>query len=217
MKTGRRLMPRTISGIWFSFFLAAPAFASVAPGVYDGSQAELAARLVLQPDGHFLYALSYGALDEQAQGRWVEKDGRLLLSTEPRPKAPRFAVVRDTPSPDGSIHVALDDPDLLLGSSLTIAVTYTGESAPVFVEADEDGRLPIPAGRIVAALVPDLPVYPVPLAPYALKPGGHHIVFRFEPNDLGIADFNGEALAIEGKTLVLRRYDRIITFEKAED
>lgn len=210
-------LSRSFCGAALSLVWASPSLAAITPGIYDGSQTELAARLVLRPDGRFLYALSYGALDEQAQGRWVEKDGKLLLTTEPRPKPPRFAVVSDTPSPDGAIHVSLDDPDLLLGSSLTIAVTYAGESAPVFIEADEDGRLPVPAGRIVAALVPDLPVHPVPLAPYALKPGGHRIVFRFEPNDIAVAAFDQEPLAIEGGTILLRRYDRNITFEKAKD
>jgi hypothetical protein len=37
-------------------------------GVYDGGQMEIAAALELRPDGRFNYALSYGALDEQATG-----------------------------------------------------------------------------------------------------------------------------------------------------
>ncbi|MBA2919022.1 hypothetical protein GON01_14060 [Sphingomonas sp. MAH-20] len=197
-----------------SLFLCVPAPAAVAPGVYDGSQTEMAARLVLRPDGKFAYALSYGALDEQAQGRWIEADGKLLLTTEPRPKPPRFAVVSDKPAADGGIHVALSDPDMLQGSSLTMVVTYAGASAPAFVEVDEDGRLPVPPGKTVAALVPDLPVFEQPLPAYALTPGGHMIVFRFEPNDLGIAAFDREPLAIDGDTLVLRRYDRTIRFEK---
>ena len=216
-----RVRPSTplLAGWIFGFSLvsASPLGAAVAPGVYDGSQMEIAARLVLKPDGHFLYALSYGALDEQARGRWVEQDGKLLLTTEPRPKPPRFTVVSDKPAADGAIHVAMDNAELLQGSSLTMAVTFAGEDRPAYIEADEDGRLPLPAGKTVVALVPDLPVYPIPLTPYALKPGGHRIVFRFEPNDIGIADFDREPLAIEGATLVLRRYDRTITFEKAED
>jgi len=191
---------------------AAPA--AVSPGTYDGSQTEMAARLVLRPDGRFAYALSYGALDEQAQGRWVEAEGKLLLTTEPKPKPPRFAVVSDKPAADGSIHVALSDPDLLQGSSLTMVVTYQGATTPTFVEVDEDGRLPVPEGKTVAALVPDLPVFEQPLHAHALTPGGHSIVFRFEPNGLGTAEFDKEPLAIEGDVLVMRRYERTIRFEK---
>ena len=196
--------------------VAQPALA-VLPGTYDGSQTELATRLVLHADGSFQYALSYGALDEQAAGRWVEKDGAVLLTTGPAPKPPRFAVVRDEPAPDGSIHVALDNPELLGGFLLTMVVRYEGETALAYLEAEEDGRLPVPAGKTVVALVPDLPIYPIPLPPYALKPGGHRITFRFEPNDIGVAAFAAEPLAIEGGALVLRRYDRVIRFEKAED
>ena len=197
--------------------LSAPAFAAVAPGIYDGSQTEMAVRLVLLPGGHFRYALSYGALDEQAQGRWVEADGKVLLTTEPRPKPPRFAVVSDTVSPDGAVHVALDDPELLQGSSLTMAVTYAGETGPAFVEVEEDGALPVPARKTVAALVPDLPVYTIPMQPYALTPGGHRLVFRFEANDLGVAAFDHEPLALDKGALVLQRHDRTIRFEKAKD
>lgn len=198
-----------------SLLLVTPAPAAVAPGVYDGSQTEMAVRLVLRPDGRFAYALSYGALDEQAQGRWVEADGKLLLTTEPKPKPPRFAVVSDKPAADGSIHVALSDPDLLQGSSLTMAVTYEGASAPAFVEVDEDGRLPVPPGKTVAALVPDLPVFEQPLPAYALTPGGHSIVFRFEPNDLGIAALDKEPLGIDGDVLVMQRHGRTILFRKS--
>jgi hypothetical protein len=206
---------RAVLGILLAS-VTAPALAAI-PGVYDGSQAELAARLVLHPGGRFQYALSYGALDEQAQGRWAERDGRVLLTTEPRPKPPRFALVSDTPAPDGAIHVALDDAELLQGSPLTMVVTFAGEPAPAFIEADEDGRLPIPPGKAIVALVPDLPVYPIPLQSHQLTPGGHRLVFRFEPNDIGVADFDAEPLAIEGDALVLRRYDRTISFEKAQD
>jgi hypothetical protein len=210
---------RALSALAFAgvLGLAYPGSAAVAPGTYDGGQTELAARLVLKADGRFAYALSYGALDEQAQGRWVEKDGQVLLTTEPAPKPPRFAVVSDKPKAGDVIEVALADPDLLQGSPLTMVVTYADAPEPVFVEAGEDGRLPVPAGKTVASLVPDLPVFPIPLAPYAVKRGGRRIVFKFEPNNIGTAGFAAEPLAIEGSALILKRYDRSIRFEEAED
>ncbi|HEV2567189.1 hypothetical protein [Sphingomonas sp.] len=218
----RRRPGSSFAAIWAPAFagalsLAQPASAAVTPGTYDGSQTELATRLVLHADGWFQYALSYGALDEQAQGRWVERDGQLLLTTEPAPKPPRFAVVSDTPKAGDGIEVALDDPELLHGSPLTMAVTYADAAEPVFIEADESGRLPVPAGKTVVSLVPDLPVFPIPLAPHPVKPGGRRIVFRFEANDIGTAGFAGEPLAIEGGTLVMRRYDRVIRFEKEQN
>lgn len=191
----------------------APAPAPLA-GDYASDAAELAARLQLLEDGRFRFALSYGALDEQATGRWAAADGAVRLTTEPRPVAPRFAVVSDMAAPAGELIVALDDPELLQGSSLTLAVFYEGQEMPVFVEADEAGRVALDPARRAVALVPDLPVFPVPLKPHPLSPGGHRIVFRFEANDLGVADFAGEPLSIEGDTLVLRRHDREIRFRR---
>lgn len=194
--------------------LAAPAAAQPSlAGAYDGSQAELAAALRLGADGRFQYALSYGALDEAARGRWERRDGHVALTTDPAPVPPRFVVERDDPAPAG-LFVSLADPDLLQGSSLTLMLFYDDAAEPVFVEADEDGRVPLAPGRRAVAVVPDLPVYPIPVAPYRLGPGGHRIVFRFEPNDIGVAAFDGERLEIDGDALILRRHDRLIRFRR---
>lgn len=195
--------------------VAAPAAAqSPLAGDYDGGQMEMAARLRLLPDGRFQFALSYGALDEVAKGRWVERDGRVLLTTEPTPRPPRFAVVSDTPSKDGRVYASLADPELLQGSPLTLAITYEGAERPVFVEADESGLVPLDPARKALAIVPDLPVFPIPLAAHPLAPGGHRIVFRFEPNDLGVAAFVDEPLERDGGDLLMRRHDRLIRFER---
>lgn len=191
--------------------------ASPLAGDYDGSRAEMAAALRLGADGGFQYFLSYGALDEQAKGRWTEKDGKVLLTTQPAPKAPAFTVVSDTVSADGKLHVALDNPDALGGFSLTVRLIYDGPAKPQFVEADEDGMVALPPGPPPAALVPDLPVFDVALKPYPLKGAARAITFRFEPNDLGVADFRDEPLAVEGNELVLHRYDEAIRFRKGGD
>jgi hypothetical protein len=201
-----------------ALLLVVPGVAAAAPasraGDYDGGQTEMAARLRLLPDGRFQYALSYGALDEFAKGRWREEGGRVLLTTEPAPKPPHFAVVSDTATKDGRLYATLSDPELMQGAPLTLAVTYEGADRPVFVEAEENGRVPLDPGRRAVAIVPDLPVFPQPLAAHPLGPGGRRIVFRFEPNDLGVAAFRDEPLEVAGDALVLRRWDRVIRFRK---
>jgi hypothetical protein len=69
-------------------------------GVYDGGQMEIAAALELKPDGRFNYALSYGALDEQATGRWTISGDRVLLSSNPV-VAPRLSWCRGAGDPRG--------------------------------------------------------------------------------------------------------------------
>ena len=48
-------------------------------GEYDGGQMEVAAGLELTADGHYRYAMSYGALDEYAEGAWSAADGHVEL------------------------------------------------------------------------------------------------------------------------------------------
>lgn len=66
----------------FLLFASHAAVAAVEPGIYDGGQMELAAALELRPDGRFRYGLSYGALDERAEGRWSERDAKVILTSD---------------------------------------------------------------------------------------------------------------------------------------
>lgn len=195
--------------------VAGPALAaSPLIGIYDGHQMEIAAGLKLKADGTFDYGLAYGALDERASGNWVERDGKVLLTTAPAPEPPAFAVVSDVPSRDGKLHVAMDKADALGGFTLTLRVMFAGADRPAFIEAQDDGAVPLPAGQTPVSVVPDLPVYDVAIEPYALKGAARSIVFRFEPNDFGVADFHDEPLVIDHNQLVMRRYDRTVTFRK---
>ncbi len=49
---------------------------------------ETGSELLLQPDGKFQWYLSVGALDLFAEGKWREKGGKILLTSEQRDKAP---------------------------------------------------------------------------------------------------------------------------------
>jgi len=191
-----------------------PAIAAIQPGTYEGNQTEIAAALQLQPNGRFRYALTYGALEEQAQGRWEEKDGAVLLTTEPQPTPPAFPVVSDTPSPDGKVYATLEKAEDLGLLTLTLLVRYEGQEAFDYVEADETGLVPVPAGARIAELVPSIPAVLQVAEPHKLTAGGHKLLFRFEPNDLGIADFRAERLTIQGAELLLRRHDRDLRFRK---
>jgi hypothetical protein len=78
-------------------------------GVYEGGQMEIAATLELRPDGRFNYALSYGALDEQATGRWTVSGDRVLLSSNPV-VAPRLFLVSRGRGPEGMLQLSVDVP-----------------------------------------------------------------------------------------------------------
>lgn len=46
---------------------------------------EVGAELALAADGRFSYALAYGAVDQQAQGRWTLQAGKVVLQPDPPP------------------------------------------------------------------------------------------------------------------------------------
>jgi len=91
--------------------VATPATAQPASlvGTYDGRQMEMAAGIELKADGRFRYGLSYGALDEEAVGRWTARGDQVLLTSDPV-TAPRFVLVSQGRAADGMLQVSLDVP-----------------------------------------------------------------------------------------------------------
>ncbi|WP_176590089.1 hypothetical protein [Sphingobium sp. EM0848] len=80
------LLPLTI-------FLAAPALAQSperAGHYYLQGVMETGSELLLDPNGRFQWYLAYGALDLFAEGRWRERNGTVILTSEK---------TRDVPSP----------------------------------------------------------------------------------------------------------------------
>lgn len=52
-------------------------------GFYRSNQMEIGAALELQPNGHFLYALDYGAVSEGAEGDWTFDGMVVRLNSKP--------------------------------------------------------------------------------------------------------------------------------------
>ena len=78
--------------------------------LYELHQMEMGGGLELQPDGHFRYALTYGAVDEEGEGDWTFDGKTVRLTSNPMPKAPSFELVRDDPAPKGELYLTLEDP-----------------------------------------------------------------------------------------------------------
>jgi hypothetical protein len=200
---------------------AAPALAqdgAALAGGYQAEQMEVGAFLLLAPDGRFRYVLDYGVASESSEGRWTADHGSVRLVTEPKVKPPRFVVVKDEPAPKGELSVALVDPGFDWGQPFEVALAFAGGAASQTRAAGNDGVITLDAGTQPISVLPIMPVYEVKQAPYALSPEtGHRVLFRFEPNDLGKADFQGEQLRIDGTTLILNRYDTEIRLNRVDD
>jgi hypothetical protein len=182
-------------------------------GRYEIHQMEMGGGLELKRDGHFRYALSYGAVDEEGQGTWTF-DGRAIhLTSNPMPKEPSFELVRDTPAPKCTLSVSVDWGRFSWSSPPDVLVTYEDSPRELhFLQPDEGGTLH-PANCAVASMLPIVPMFDVPGEPLKLaSTSGHQLLLRFLPNDLGRTAFRGEPLKIDGSALVMQRYDAEIRF-----
>lgn len=68
-----------------ALLLAAPGAAQGVVGLYQVHQMEMAGGLELSPDGRFRYAFDYGAVSEEARGKWTSDGKSVLLTTDPMP------------------------------------------------------------------------------------------------------------------------------------
>lgn len=185
-------------------------------GQYDGSQTEMAARLELLADGRFRYALSYGALDEQASGQWHAEGDRVILDSDPV-KAPSFALLAQATAPAGEARIILETPQGMNVQYFEAALLFADGTGTGGQLSDEGRRFELEPGTKPVTVRFRLGVFNLVSAPIAIEPSkGLALRFRFEPNDLGRVDFRATPLAIEGGRLLLDRLDRKIRFRPAK-
>jgi len=174
----------------------------------------VAAALELKPDGHFRYALSYGAVDEEAEGDWTFDGKAVRLTSNPMPKAPSFELVRDDPAPKGELSMTLEDPAFAWGHGLEALAR--AESNRLFeISADDSGHVDLTGKPPVQAIAPEMPVYGPTgqLFPFSTDLG-HRLLFRFHANDLGKSRFDRQEVRLNGTDLVMDRYDTSFRFVK---
>jgi len=184
-------------------------------GVYDGGQMEVAAGLELRADGRFRYGLSYGALDEQAEGSWTVEGDRLLLTTEPAVVPARFLIEDQKPTASGALEVGVVDPKGRPLPNIDIAISYDEGDPDILQSREEPIAVPLDAKRPPRSILLAVPVFDVASEPFDIDPSkGYGFTFRFEPNGLGTADFQRTPLTIDKGVLLLPRFDRTLRFER---
>jgi hypothetical protein len=183
-------------------------------GVYDGGQMEIAAALELKSDGRFNYALSYGALDEQATGRWTISGDRVLLSSNPV-VAPRLFLVSRGRGPEGMLQLSLDVPRGVSRQYFDAMVTRSNGQTQKVQLSDEGLFMPFSRADPPTAVRLVLQIFRVASEPVMLDPSsGYAVQYRFEPNDIGKVDFRAEPLRIVNGHLVLDRHGRTLQFRR---
>lgn len=194
---------------------ADPAHSAALVGEYDGHQMEMAAGLELKADGRFRYALSYGALDEEAAGSWVADQRSVVLTSDPV-TPPRFSLVEQKMGPAKELRVTLDVPHGMNAQYFDAVVIFAdGHAVQRQLGEEDETVIPIADGAVPARIMIVLSIFDLHGDWVTIDPAkGRRLHFRFEANDLGKVDFRGTALKIEGSDLLLDRYGRTVRFHR---
>ena len=199
--------------------IAGPAMAqdqAALVGQYDGHQMEMGAQLSLTADGRFEYGLVYGALDESGRGTWTAKNHQVLLTSDPV-KPPRFVVTGQKPAARAMVTVTLETPKGLSAQYFDVVLVSTKGQVNNQQLSDEGLSLPLDPADPPASVQLLLPIFELASDPIRIDPAkGYALSLRFEPNDIGKADFRETALTIDKGDLVLERFGRTIRFNKVE-
>lgn len=185
------------------------------PGHYDGGQMEMATQLDLTADHRFRYMLSYGALDEGAEGKWeLDPAGKLLLTSDPT-TPPRFTLLSEKPASAAVLKIALDLPRGISRQYFSAILRFADGRSSVRQFGDDGLEVELAADERPVAVTLLLPVLSLGSEVFPLSaPGGADLHIRFDPNDLGKVDFQKTALRIEQEDLLLERHDRLIRYRR---
>jgi hypothetical protein len=195
---------------------AAPALTTARlAGLYEIHQMEMGGGLELQPNGHFRYALEYGAASEEGEGDWTFDGKTVRLTSNPMPHEPDFVLLRDEPAPACEVSISVDWGKLNWSSAPHVLVTYADDPKVYLVYADDSGKLE--SRRCNAtSLRPMVPIYEGIGTEVKLTPDkGHRLSFRFEPNEIGRPAFRGEQLDLYGQGLEFARFETRIRFVRS--
>jgi hypothetical protein len=192
---------------------AAPALTTAdLAGLYEIHQMEMGGGLELQPNGHFRYALEYGAASEEGEGDWTFDGKTVRLTSNPMPHEPDFVLLKDEPAPACQVSISVDWGKLNWSSAPRVLVAYANDPKIYLVYADSNGKLETKRCNPIS-LRPLVPIYEDVGTEVKLTPDkGHRLSFRFEPNEIGRAAFRNEPLSLDGQGLVFTRFETGIRF-----
>lgn len=198
----------------------APLLLALAPapgqvGFYRSNQMEISAALELSANGRFRYQLDYGAVSESGEGDWTSDGRYVLLTSNPMPKAPAYVLVEDEPLPRGKLGLRVVAPQSPYFDQVDVLVSIDGGAARELRIAKNE-TIALPPGKVATVTVL-VPMYGQAAGRFRLPLSrGHRLSLRFEPNQATVARFERTPLAIDHGALLLRRYDTLIRFERAQ-
>jgi hypothetical protein len=187
----------------FAGLLLAAAAPAPPVGMYELSGVrEAAGGLELRADGSFRYALTYGALDERAEGRWRQEGTRVLLTTMPAPRPPVFSKGGAEPGDPATFELLLETAEGQPIENFEVLVTLADGSEHRAQTRRDWLQAPLDAAHQPIAVRFRIPVFGVESEKLPLEIGRfHRYRFRFDPADLGVRDFRDWPLDVKGDLL----------------
>ncbi len=195
---------------------AAPAAAAPLAGRYVLHHIEMASEIRLDPDGRFVYAMSYGALDEAGEGRWRQAGGAVLLTSDPAIVPAKFVLLSRGRDAAHDLRVRVTDPAGKPVDHVDVAMEFDDGDLEIDATGG-DGLFVLPAGgprRIVKATV-GLAMYDLAGDSLTITPADNDLAFRFDANDLGKAEFKDERLEPVPRGYRLTRFGEGLVYERA--
>lgn len=177
---------------------------------------DVAGELILKPDGRFQYALAAGALDEQAEGRWVAADGHVRLYTEPKPRPAVFSAGAQAVTRDGPFKLLVTWPngEGIAGVDFTIGF----DSGPPVTDYTQyyGWTMSSDERRVPRWIELAEPIHGVASPRFAIDVGkGNALTFVLTPNDLGVVDFDGTVIERVGDRLIMHQRRGDLAFVRA--
>ncbi len=216
--------PFRIAVLALAVFLCTPASAQDAPvqpscmeelaGPYAVRRMEMGGGILLRPDGRFGYELSYGALDEFAQGQWSCEGDTVTLKGDPV-NPPRFVTLSDKSVTADRLTIELD----LGGGSghpnFSVLALYPDGSRKwmdfqnrvLTVDLSASPR-PVTVQMVLELYQIAGDTIPVPAT------GGADVTVRFDRNDMGRVAFAGTTARVDNGVLMLDRFGETLRFER---
>lgn len=163
---------------------------------------EAAGGLELRADGSFRYALTYGALDEHAEGRWRLEGTRVLLTTTPPPRPPLFSQAAAEPGDPATFELLLENMSGQPIENIEVRVTLADGSEHQAQTQRNWLRAPLDAAHRPLAVRFRIPVFDVESESLPLEiERFHRYRFRLDPADLGVRNFRDWPLEVKGDLL----------------
>ncbi|WP_108789827.1 hypothetical protein [Erythrobacter sp. Alg231-14] len=177
-------------------------------GRYNGNSFETAMGMIIREDGTFAWGVSVGALDMRAEGTWHQDGAIITLVSDPVPVAPEFGWSGFEKTPDGPLIKVVWATNGNPFQHASVKLTCRNGGG-FFGHVPAEGWSP-PAGECDEPVDVQLTqsIYDVTSQIYDIagpfNPGnGGTVLFEFNPNDMGVADFTGVVGVLEDGILKL--------------